>query len=166
MTKGLGFGAQPAGHACEPPPAKAAARTEEPHDASEFIAKTIVPHSPPHSSERLLHSACYGLPLPGDGRVGRRRHRWTQLVGVLTYYRSFPGGFAMVRFGLHGGAEFYASFACSLRALRPSIYTEVAGGRSRRCGEKRRDTPGPARSSLRRGRKRFGNSDYTFYLCA
>ena len=25
--------------------------------------------------------ACYGLPLPGDGRVGRRRHRWTQLVG-------------------------------------------------------------------------------------
>ena len=31
----------------------------------------------------------------------------------------------MVRFGLHGGAEFYASFACSLRALRPSICAEV-----------------------------------------
>ncbi len=86
-------------------------------------------HPPPHSSERLLHSACYGLPLPGDGRVGRRRHRWTQLVGVLTYYRSFPGGFAMVRFGLHGGAEFYASLACSFRALRPSICTEVVSAR-------------------------------------
>ena len=64
MTKGLIFGAQPAGHACGPPPAKAAARTEEPHDASAFIAKTIVPHPPPHSFQRLLHSACCGLPLP------------------------------------------------------------------------------------------------------
>jgi len=89
------FGAQPAGHArrqpdvCGPPPAKAAARTEEPPDALTFVAEPIVLLSPPHSSERLLHSACYGLPRPWDGRFGLHWQGGRLLVLVFRRSRHF-----------------------------------------------------------------------------
>ncbi len=51
------------------------ARLKEPHNASTFVAKTIVPHSPPHSFKRLLLAPAAGY-----------RHRET---GVLAEVGSF-----------------------------------------------------------------------------
>ena len=52
MTKGLIFGAQPAGHACEPAPAKAAARTAQKSRrmTQRHSYRNHCSHSPPHSS--------------------------------------------------------------------------------------------------------------------
>ncbi len=60
-----GIRAQPAGHACGPPPAKAAARTAQgAARCNDIRTETIVPHPPPHSFERLLHNACCRQPPP------------------------------------------------------------------------------------------------------
>ncbi len=72
MTKGLIFGAQPAGHArrqpdvCGPPRGKAAARTAQKsrRTTQRHSYRNHCSHPPPHSFERLLQNACCGLPLP------------------------------------------------------------------------------------------------------
>ncbi len=64
--KGLGIRAQPAGHArrqpdvCGPPPAKAAARTEEPPDATTFVQKPLF-----RTLRRIPHSDCFTAPAAG-----------------------------------------------------------------------------------------------------
>ena len=44
--------------------------SNEPHDASASIAKTIVPHPPPHSFERLLFAPAAGYRRREDGYLG------------------------------------------------------------------------------------------------
>ena len=169
LDSGAACGARPAtagclrasaGQGCGPHGSK------EPQRRIDFFCRGPCSASSAAFIRATAYNACCGLPHRDDGRLGERRRK-RRLSFVVAYVvdgcqSRFPG----IRRGLHEPAEFRHSCRRTLRALRPSIYTEGAGGRSRRCGEKRRDTPGPARSSLRRGRKRFGNSDYTFYLCA
>ncbi len=95
-------------------------------DCINIRSKTIVPHPPPHSFERLLHNACCGPPRPCDGRLVVRRRR--MVVDLLF------AAFGRWQFGVfpfpHAARLFVAPrqpFDGSLRALRPSIYAEVAG---------------------------------------
>ncbi len=82
-----GIRTQPAGHAwrqpdvCRPPPAKAAARTaQKSRDAPAIVAKTIVPHPPPHSFKRLLFAPVAGYRYSATGAlsvIGARGYYWS-----------------------------------------------------------------------------------------
>ena len=92
MTKGLGFGSQPAGHArrqpdvCGPPRGKAATRTEEPHDALTFLAKPLFAFSAAFLRAIAL-SACCRLPQHDVGSLGERRHARLVLGFVAFLFR-------------------------------------------------------------------------------
>ncbi len=79
--------AQPAGHArrqpdvCGPPRGKVAARTaQKSRDAPAIVAKTIVPHPPPHSFKRLLFAPAAGYRYSATGAlsvIGARGYYWS-----------------------------------------------------------------------------------------
>ena len=103
MTKGLGFGCSRSGRTiccrrCSALRAvrAAASRSGGPQacpagcarhsvrgDCINIRSKTIVPHPPPHSFERLLHSACCGLPRQNDGSLGMYRRREPAVVVIF-----------------------------------------------------------------------------------
>ncbi len=116
---------------CGPQPPPAEARKRAPQAAAEisnevhastFFAKTIVPHPPPHSFERLLFCACYGLPQRLARSLGRSRHARLRTL-LLAHCREqlfcgLPGLYVFRR--LRAGRS--RPLLRSSRALRPSIY--------------------------------------------
>ena len=97
-------------------------------------SKNHCSHPPPHSIQRLLHNACCGLPQPRDGRVDQCRHALLLLGFLVLCFGQQCGEHAFlacVRTGLVGRR---APFVRTLRALRPSICTEVAA-ESERAGQ-------------------------------
>ncbi len=101
------------------------ARLGEPNDTPAIVTKTIVPHPPPHSFERLLISACCGLPPRVFGRLGARRHVGRLLCGGVLRCRQSRFGFLSPGHGLHGPIERCDPRFGSFRALRPAS-AEVA----------------------------------------
>ena len=98
--------------------------SKEPHDVP-AIAANHCSHSPPHSFERLLHSACCRLPQHDVGSLGERRHARLVLGFVVLCFGQQCGEHAFlacVRTGLVGRR---APFVRTLRALRPSIYWKL-----------------------------------------
>ncbi len=128
MTKGLGFGrslrgtpgdsrmfAGLRGARLRP------ARLFEPHDAMAIVAKTIVPHPPRHSSERLLYSACYGLPHRVVGSLGQRRRSRLCVGFFVLCVGAFERCPVASRCGHGGSVVRLQPFVRFSRALRPSI---------------------------------------------
>jgi len=80
-------GPQPAGHArrqpdvCGPPRGKVAARTaQKSRDTPAIVAKTLVPHPPPHSFKRLLFAPAAGYRYSATGAlsvIGARGYYWS-----------------------------------------------------------------------------------------
>ncbi len=119
MTKGLGFRAQPAGHArcqpdvCGPPPAKAAARTAQKsrRTTQRHSYRNHCSHPPPHSSERLLLAPAAGV---------RKRE-----TGVLSSVGTEGDGWSSSSFG---GA--YPHNAGYLQLVANRVYPQNNAGRS------------------------------------
>ncbi len=90
-------------------------------DCINIRSKTIVPHPPLHSSERLLYSACYGLPHRVVGSLGQRRRSRLCVGFFVLCVGAFERCPVASRCGHGGSVVQLQPFVRLSRALRPSI---------------------------------------------
>lgn len=142
-------------------PSAAGPDADERSDHRPFIRN----RSPRHASERLLSSACCGLPPLWDGRLHARRLR--RLLEFFAHPLRRPrGGLPGVQFRQCQTAEQQPTRLRFRRALRPSICRLPfrnripAVGRLRRSDGRSRQQPTKEGEKRLYGRRRFRKSSF------